>query len=533
MRTKLKVKNAKFKIVLGFLGREWSILGFNLRTSHILLFVLLVFLYFFSRIYNLVLWPIFADEAIYIRWAQVMRSEPTLRFLPLQDGKQPLFMWLVIPFLKVFKDPLFAGRFISVLSGFGTMLGVGVLSFLLTRNVEVVLLGILLYILSPFALFFDRMALVDSLLAAFGVWSLIFAFLLGKTSRLDAAMILGMVLGGALLTKSPGMFFVLMAPVAAILSLRFGPKNQKWWQALGLLMVSLIFAFGIYNILRLGPNFHMIGIRNKDYVWSVPEVLKHPLDPFVPHLRDIFRYYWSYLTPPFFVFGVLGVFRVLKDKKKRLLGLALLFWWGLPLLVQAAIAKVFTARYILFSTAPFLLFATLGLRVGFDKIKELSFNSSIYRWLVGLAFVLFLLPSLYFDWQLWQNPVKTPLPKDEYKGYLQDWTAGWGIRQIADYLKSLPKTQRIVVGTEGFFGTLPDGLQIYLEGRKNITVIGVGVPIEEIPSSLINAKKAKDRVFLVVNQSRLSIGDKSGLRLVAEYPKPGGDRLLFFEISDF
>ena len=45
--------------------------------------------------------PVFADESIYIRWAQIMRSEATLRFLPLSDGKQPLFMWAAIPFLKI------------------------------------------------------------------------------------------------------------------------------------------------------------------------------------------------------------------------------------------------------------------------------------------------------------------------------------------------------------------------------------------------------------------------------------------------
>ncbi|KKU74843.1 MAG: hypothetical protein UX99_C0005G0003 [Candidatus Amesbacteria bacterium GW2011_GWB1_47_26] len=51
------------------------------------------------RFWNLNSLPIFADEAIYVRWSQVMRAESSLRFLPLSDGKQPLFMWLTIPFL--------------------------------------------------------------------------------------------------------------------------------------------------------------------------------------------------------------------------------------------------------------------------------------------------------------------------------------------------------------------------------------------------------------------------------------------------
>src|SRR3989304_6028586 len=84
------------------------------RTTIIIGFVILS-VALVLRLFKLTYLPIFGDEAIYIRWAQVMRAEPTLRFLPLSDGKQPLFMWVVIPFLKVISNPLFAGRLVSLL----------------------------------------------------------------------------------------------------------------------------------------------------------------------------------------------------------------------------------------------------------------------------------------------------------------------------------------------------------------------------------------------------------------------------------
>jgi len=102
----------------------------KLHRTEILVLVVLFLAYFLLRLPNLTLQPVFADEAIYVRWAQVMRAEPTMRFLPLSDGKTPLFMWTMIPFLKIFNDPLFAGRFLSVISGFATLLGV----YLLGRN---------------------------------------------------------------------------------------------------------------------------------------------------------------------------------------------------------------------------------------------------------------------------------------------------------------------------------------------------------------------------------------------------------------
>src|SRR3989344_5881588 len=109
----------------------------------------ILLLAFFLRIYRLTLIPIFGDEAIYIRWSQIMRAEPGLRFVPLSDGKQPLFMWLVIPFLKIISDPLFASRLVSVFSGMGTLVGIFFLSYILFRSYRVSLSAALFYAISP------------------------------------------------------------------------------------------------------------------------------------------------------------------------------------------------------------------------------------------------------------------------------------------------------------------------------------------------------------------------------------------------
>ncbi|MGB9681203.1 MAG: ArnT family glycosyltransferase, partial [Minisyncoccia bacterium] len=183
-----------------------------------LLLILIVFsVAFLFRFINLASWPIFADEAIYIRWAQVMRAEETLRFLPLSDGKQPLFMWLMIPFLKIFSDPLLAGRFLSVVCGILTMFGILVFSFLIFNDKKISLFALFLYSISPFNVFFERMALVDSMLSMFGLWSFIFALLALKLKRLDFAIFSGFCLGGGLITKSPALFFVIILPFVLLL----------------------------------------------------------------------------------------------------------------------------------------------------------------------------------------------------------------------------------------------------------------------------------------------------------------------------
>jgi len=114
----------------------------------ILILILILAIGLGIRIINLTILPIFVDEAIYVRWSQVMATEPTLRFLPLSDGKQPLYMWVLMFLIKYFSDPLFIGRLVSVATGMGTMLGRFTLSYLFFKNKLTSLFAVFVYAIS-------------------------------------------------------------------------------------------------------------------------------------------------------------------------------------------------------------------------------------------------------------------------------------------------------------------------------------------------------------------------------------------------
>lgn len=496
------------------------------------LFVLLLGL--FLRTYNLLSIPIFADEAIYVRWAQVMKAESTLRFLPLSDGKQPLFMWSVIPFLKIFFDPLIAGRMVSVLSGLAGVIGIFFLTLHLFKSKTAALAASVFYAVSPFTLFFDRMALVDSMLTAFGVWALYFGILTAQKLRLDFAMLTGFALGAAWLTKSPGLFFLLLLPVTLLVSSWPKKKGKILLHGLklgGFWIISWAIAFIIYNIQRLGPNFHMLGLRNKDYVFSLQEALQHPFDPLKSHLEEVLHWWFALLPGSLLILVLLGGVLYWKRYWREIL--LLISWTIIPLLVMSELAKVFTARYILFTIPPLFILAAI-------PFTDLKRKSSKF---VCFGLLAFLGSAFWVDYLLLTRPQDSPLPRSERSGYLEEWTAGTGIREVADYIKEQhakrnTQNEGIVVGTEGFFGTLPDGLQIYLEKIPNITVIGVGITISEVHESLLEAKKAGNGTFLVVNSTRFKgDADKLGLKLINSYPKaqrPNGSQesLLFFEVTE-
>lgn len=488
----------------------------------------------FLRTHNLFSIPIFADEAIYIRWAQVMKAESTLRFLPLSDGKQPLFMWTAIPFLKFFADPLVAGRMVSVFSGMVSLVGVFLLTHRLFKSGNAAVFAALLYAVSPFSVFFDRMALVDSMLAAFGIWSLYLGVLTVQTMRIDLAMFTGFVLGGAWLTKSPAVFFLLLLPATALVSYWPNDKRQIFVHAaklFGLWSISWFIAYVMYNIQRLGPNFHMLALRNQDYVFTFEEALIHPFDPLQFHIREILEWMWTLLPGGVLVIALFGILVCFKKYWREIL--LLISWIVFPLLIQAEFAKVFTARYLLFAVPTIIVLSSTFSIWFLEKFRT-------KKVIFVLFIVLLIIPSLWFNYLVLANPEQAPLPQAERSGYLEEWTAGTGIREVADYLKtevSKNPDSHFVVGTEGFFGTLPDGLQIYFDKVPNVTVIGLGIYISDVHPRLVDAKRAGNKVYFVINSSRFT-GDakKEKLRLINSYPKssrPNGSReeLLFFEVT--
>lgn len=498
----------------------------------ILILAIISAIYFLIRFQHLNSIPVFGDEAIYVRWSQIIKNEETLRFIPQTDGKQPLFMWISALIFKFIADPLIAGRTISIFAGFLNLIAIFLVSCILIDftipfrnpikfikesvrdNFSYGLISIIIYTFLPFSFFFDRLAVPDNTLSMFGTWALFFSLLLAKFRRLDLSLILGMILGLAWLTKSPAIYFIILSFIT------FFIFNYKKLKAIYLPTISAILSFVIYSILRLGPQFQMIALRNRDYVWSFSEILKHPFDPLKPHLSDTFTIFSQYISWPVLIFALIGLFLFLFYQKNRQV-ITLIFWFLFPLIANCVFAKVFTARYILFVIPSLIILLSIGLSV--------FFKTTLGRLVFTL---LILIPNMLWIKNISLQPFKINLPSTE-SGYLSGWTSGWGIKESSDYLKNKAKTANVIVGTEGSFGTLPDGLQIYADHVKNLTVIGYGLGFTQIPEPLINAKKTGDDVYLLINESRNSLNSDQldKLNLINQYSKPNQDNLLLYQLK--
>src|SRR3989338_11077668 len=191
--------------------KVFSFLKKTFSRKDVLLIIFLIGLYFLTRLINLDKFPIFSDEGIYIRWAKVAWHDASWRFISLTDGKQPLQTWGTIPFLKLFPDnALLAGRLFSVAAGFAGLTGMFILLFFLFGK-RTAVMGSFIYIFTPYFLFYDRLALVDSGVNAGFIWILFFSILLVKSQRLDVALMFGLITGFSLLAKSSVRIFLALS----------------------------------------------------------------------------------------------------------------------------------------------------------------------------------------------------------------------------------------------------------------------------------------------------------------------------------
>ena len=143
-------------------------MGFlNKYKREIIIIALIVGVYLLLRLLTLTQLPIFTDEAIYMRWAQIAKNDASWRFISLTDGKQPLYIWLSIIAMRFISEPLIAGRLVSVIAGVITMIGLFFLGKEIFKNRWVGIVSAVLYALFPFALVYDRMALYDTLVVHF------------------------------------------------------------------------------------------------------------------------------------------------------------------------------------------------------------------------------------------------------------------------------------------------------------------------------------------------------------------------------
>lgn len=497
-------------------------MDFRLRKWRLffVVFLGLLSVYVVTRIYNLTALPIFTDEAIYIRWSQIGSRDASWRFISLTDGKQPLFTWIMMVFLRFTPDPLAAGRLVSVFAGTGTLVGIMLLSYELFRRKGLSLVSGFLYVFSPFALVYDRMALYDSLTAALYVWSLYLAVRLIRSLRLDVALLLGMTIGVGMLNKTIGFLSLYLMPTSFFLfDFRIRNRFQRFSLWVLYFGVVAILSLAMYSILRLSPLFHMISLKDNVFVYTIREWLSHPFLVLLGNLNGLFDWLRGYLTVPLFFAAFVPLIRFWHAPREKVL---LYAWWLLPFLALALFGKVLYPRFILFMAMPLLILSGYSIFWLYTRYGKSLFTLGC---LVVITF-----PSLYADYFIVTNPLYAPIPQSDRGQFIDDWPSGWGVKEVNSYLLAESQKGKVSVYTEGTFGLLPYAVEIYLVDKENIKIRGLWPLGTDMPETM-KADAHDHSTYLVLNLTQTP-PQRWGLSLISEYQKGRntGNKLRLYQV---
>jgi len=505
--------------------------GFSLEQERFLVLVLLL-LSFVLRFWQVSRLPIFIDEAIYLSWGQAILLNFDLRTLlhPLSDGKQPLFIWLVAIALRVLDDPLTAGRAVASLAGVVSTALVYVISRSLYSQ-KTAVLAALLYVVCPFTLFFDRLAVMEPLLSMFGLLALLFTIHTVRTRQLRNALLLGFALGLAFFTKTTAVLYLLYPVLAFLLvsdSVIFVKKTLI--QVLFLLAVSAVAPLGVSLVLAHVGASDNIARQDRTVILPLSTFLTSPLTDFIPMWRRNLELILNWMnnilgTVVLVLFGMAIIIALIKRRKPELF-LALLF--VLPNLIVVLGAHYFHYRHLVFTIPPLLMVtAQLISQLGempvsaFRRIIGSQFQMSHslglkLNYVLPLALILPVIGVYaYQDVQMIRDPLEVGVSK-EFAGW---WISGDGITEVVDVLRREAGETGLRVLAEGF-GLPNEALQVYFRNSPSFEIrrvswehplmVGPGKPafaVLNIPANVVEQFRIAYPSAQLIFVHNKSVGD--------------------------
>lgn len=418
------------------------------------------------RVTRLTSVPIFNDEAIHFHWGQILlRRFPDLHNLPLSlDGKQTGVPLLYGAVQRLGFDPLVAGRLINVLASCLTLAVILNLAFLLQPNRRHMLLGLLLA-LCPFLLFFDRMAMPDSIVTAlYTLVIVLFLRFLSKPTFVMSALIGLIIAVGWWLKSTILMVFPTIGIVTAIriyhqqgLFARMVPQITLMIATFLVLVAPLLFHSSYWN----SP------IRDTYRIKSFQEILQTPISFYGQQLSAVSQWLIVLLNPLTVIVCIAGLWVLRKTRNASLLFLAILF----PLVWEVIFLRTLSARYILF-VIPILLY--MGYRGSelFGRWRHMYLTLTLGVAVMGSMLLVFH-PLVWY-----QRMLLFPAVTSDFSQYFTGWSSGYGVKEAAEWINEQRPRDQAVVLVRKDSGNPEDGIAVYLAKHPHVIV----APIEAFPS---------------------------------------------------
>lgn len=442
--------------------KGWKVIIFKHR---FLLFI--VCFYLVSHLLNLTLLPIFNDESIYLDWGWVQTHTPGQLYASVYDAKQPLMIWLFGIFANFFEDPLFAGRFVSVLFGLGTTIGIYILTQKLFSK-PTALLAALIYSFTPIFVFYDRQALLESGVMCIGIWSCIGLLQMIRENTTKNSVFLGILLGVGYFIKSSMLLFA-VAAIAVIVYEVFMHKRQD------LVKSTLIAASGFVGVtilLLINPVFWQTLATNSRYSFTLAELFGFPITTWTVSIKGFFEISFFFMTPLLFILGLIGVWHISRKNQKE--QQIFIFFFVGALVLQIFLVKMQSQRYIV-SVLPFLVICAAYM------LAILWNGNAVKRSIVVISL---LIPLCVTVLQI-HDPVRYIKQFSQYSkysetAYIHGQTSGFSVKEMLAYLNAQTNPSQPTMIFFGFnVGNPESAVSAYTQKTKNLIGLHIDAKLFE------------------------------------------------------
>lgn len=414
----------------------------------------LFFLYFIIRLVNLTKLPIFNDEAIYLDWSWRELHVSGHLFFSLSDGKPPLLTWFFGLSRMIFANPLFAGRFVSVIAGFFTMLGLYKIGSLWNKKIAVI--SAVFYLFCPIFSFFDRQALMESAVGAAGIWSLYVILRINEKEQKNEnlSVFLGIILGIGYFIKTSALIFV--ANTIILLGI-----SKKWK-----VILTMLILFGITtSLLYLQPDFWSTLSSNDRYSLTISELIRFPFDIWIGNLLGNLQIMFFFLSPVLFLSGIAGVFILIKKRKEKN-NLIVVLWFLISFFLQVFLVRNTSQRYLVSFLPLLCIFAAVLVIFLIENYKKIGFL------VLSIMLIFEAIPAVSEivkpeNYILFMNKI-TPYSQLEY---VLGNTSGYPVLQVMDFLENKAKNEPVNASFAENAGNPESAMNVYFVRQTNITPI--------------------------------------------------------------
>jgi 4-amino-4-deoxy-L-arabinose transferase-like glycosyltransferase len=380
---------------------------------------LLLLVYAFTRLYNLMAFPLFIDESLYVYRAQIVRGGDPL--LPVRYSRT-LHAWYLAVLGPYPPAGGWVGRVAIITLG---LLGAAALYGLVRSFVShrAGLIALLLWTATPYALFYERMLLADPALDALAIVVVWIAWQMMRTRQRRFAPALGLGLVALLLAKASGVVWLPLPFVALVLAAKL-PWRQR--------IVLGTIAYGTFGILW-GSFTLVLRWRHINYFGEaerfVGGVDENIFERISRNIGNVLKFDLAYVGLPMLILAIAGaVYWLWQNPRSALFVIAALGMGGGGAI---AFGHDINSRYALGQVVWIVLFGSVGIGLVIERYPR--WRPAVYL-AVTLWIAVFFAP---FAYRMWEKPADLSLVGNDENEYIRQDTSGFGVTSTGEALRGM------------------------------------------------------------------------------------------------